>query len=116
MTIGAQRSSRGEGPIQDRSAAAGRPGHDRKEDLLISEGSVRWVEDSLCATVAYQGDESPAVRAEDRSSIGGEDGFPEVDDLVDQPLGQYRLEQVIGRGSMGRVYRAEHLGLFRSCA
>src|SRR5262249_26933415 len=45
-----------------------------------------------------------------------DDGFPEVDDLIDRTLGQYRLESVVGRGSMGRVYRAEHLGLGRACA
>src|SRR5262249_39446949 len=48
--------------------------------------------------------------------LGDEDGFPEVDDLENQTLGQYRLGTVIGRGSMGRVYRAEHLGLCRPCA
>ncbi|MDR3637191.1 MAG: serine/threonine-protein kinase [Isosphaeraceae bacterium] len=45
-----------------------------------------------------------------------DDGFPEVDDLPDSTLGQYRLEEAVGRGSMGRVYRAEHLGLGRPCA
>ncbi len=44
------------------------------------------------------------------------DGFPEVDDLVGRELGQYRMGPVIGRGSMGRVYRAEHTGLGRPCA
>ena len=44
------------------------------------------------------------------------DGFPEVDDLVNRPLAQYRMGPVIGRGSMGRVYRAEHTGLGRPCA
>jgi serine/threonine-protein kinase len=48
--------------------------------------------------------------------IGDEEGFPEVDDLENQELGQYRMETVIGRGSMGRVYRAQHLGLSRTCA
>ncbi len=43
-------------------------------------------------------------------------GFPAEDDLLGQTLGQYRLEEVVGRGSMGRVYRAEHLGLGRPSA
>lgn len=38
------------------------------------------------------------------------------DDLLGETLGQYRLEEMVGRGSMGRVYRAEHLGLHRPCA
>ncbi|MEJ7640448.1 MAG: hypothetical protein WKF75_21390, partial [Singulisphaera sp.] len=29
-----------------------------------------------------------------------DDGFPEVDDLADGTLGQYRLGRIIGRGSM----------------
>ena len=45
-----------------------------------------------------------------------DDGFPEVDDLADATLGQYRLGRIIGRGSMGRVYRGEHLSLARPCA
>lgn len=44
------------------------------------------------------------------------DGFPEFDDLVDRTLGQYRIGPRIGRGTMGRVYRAEHRGLGRPCA
>lgn len=44
------------------------------------------------------------------------DGFPEIDDLVDRDLGQYRIGPRIGRGTMGRVYRAEHRGLGRPCA
>ena len=43
-------------------------------------------------------------------------GFPAIDDLTDRTLGQYRMGPVIGHGSMGRVYRAEHLTLCRPCA
>lgn len=39
-----------------------------------------------------------------------------TDDLVGETLGQYRLDEVIGQGSMARVYRAEHLGLGRQSA
>ena len=45
-----------------------------------------------------------------------DDGFPAVDDLLGRTLGQYRLREVIGRGTMGRVYRGEHGGLGRPCA
>lgn len=44
------------------------------------------------------------------------DGFPVVDDLVHSELGQYWVEEIIGRGSMGRVYRATHSSLERPCA
>jgi eukaryotic-like serine/threonine-protein kinase len=45
-----------------------------------------------------------------------DDGFPAVDDLTGQLLGQYRMGPVIGRGSMARVYQAEHQFLCRPCA
>jgi len=48
--------------------------------------------------------------------VDDDDGFPEVDDLAEGTLGQYRLGSIIGRGSMGRVYRGEHLSLGRPCA
>lgn len=59
-------------------------------------------------TVAFQGG----------SIASGEsfDGFPLVDDLIDRSLAQYWMGPVIGRGSMGRVYEAEHLTLARPCA
>jgi serine/threonine-protein kinase len=44
------------------------------------------------------------------------DGFPLVDDLSERRLGPYELGPMIGRGSMGRVYRGEHVGLKRPCA
>ncbi len=45
-----------------------------------------------------------------------EDGFPGESALIGETLGQYRLDKEVGRGSMGRVYRAAHLGLHRACA
>lgn len=52
------------------------------------------------------------------SEVGGMlgDGFPVVDDLVNSEIGQYWVEEIIGRGSMGRVYRATHMSLERPCA
>ncbi len=38
------------------------------------------------------------------------------DDLVGETVGQYQLDALVGRGTMGRVYRASHLGLHRRCA
>ena len=58
-------------------------------------------------TIAYPGD---------WTTDESDDGFPESDDLVDAVLGQYRIGPVIGRGTMGRVYRGEHAGLRRTCA
>ena len=51
-----------------------------------------------------------------RASDLAEDGFPAIDDLIGSALGQYRIGPVLGRGTMGRVYRAEHTGLARPCA
>ena len=59
------------------------------------------------STVNYQGD---------LPTTDLEHGFPEVDDLTGRTLGQYRIGPVIGHGSMGRVYQAEHEFLCRPCA
>src|SRR5437867_977703 len=45
-----------------------------------------------------------------------EDGAPIDDDLTGGTLGQYRVGPILGRGSMARVYQADHLGLGRRCA
>ncbi|MHC5537572.1 serine/threonine-protein kinase [Singulisphaera rosea] len=73
--------------------------------------------DRLGETIAYRNDVTVALR-DGSFTVAGEvdDGFPEIDDLIDSPLGQYHLKSVVGRGTMGRVYRAEHLGLARPCA
>jgi serine/threonine-protein kinase len=72
-------------------------------------------EGRLAETVAYRADASgtdPATGLE----IPAFDDFPEGAALVGQTLGHYRLDEMVGRGTMGRVYRAEHLGLHRACA
>ena len=84
-------------------------GHQESCALVASEeeSASGQVVDPLGRTVAFH------VRAL-RPDEG--DGFPEQDDLINSELGQYRLGPMIGRGTMGRVYRAEHLGLKRPCA
>ena len=41
---------------------------------------------------------------------------PEPDDLIHDVLGQYRIIEMLGHGSMGRVYKGFHMGLGRICA
>ncbi len=40
----------------------------------------------------------------------------DVDTLLGRRIGQYRVESVLGRGSMACVFKARHLGLSRHCA
>ena len=61
-------------------------------------------------------DDSTVSYQTDLATLDLEDGFPEVDDLTGRSLGQYRIGPVIGHGSMGRVYQAEHEFLCRPCA
>lgn len=101
-----------EGGLDHRCTGAG--------DMTIQDvplGIAVATADQLGETIAYQG-VSLLPEEVSGSSLPDEydDGFPVIDDLINQTLGQYKLESVVGRGSMGRVYRAEHLGLGRSCA
>jgi serine/threonine-protein kinase len=73
---------------------------------LADELAATGDDDPLGETIAYSAGEV----------VSEPDGFPEEDDLIDQRLGQYYLGPVIGRGSMGRVYKGEHAGLGRPCA
>jgi serine/threonine protein kinase len=115
MPIGVRQSSQGDEPIEEGSSA--RPfDADAAKASLLSESSVPWIGGALGETVAYQGGKPLPGTAVADAEADGDDGFPAVDDLEDRALGQYRLRAVIGRGSMGRVYRAEHLGLARPCA
>ncbi len=69
--------------------------------------------DRLVETVTYREespDPHPSLRPPD------DDEFAGTHNLVGESIGQYRLDEIVGRGSMGRVYRAEHLGLHRPCA
>jgi serine/threonine-protein kinase len=66
--------------------------------------------------MASAGDETVAFQGGRVATIETDDGFPTVDDLTDRGLAQYWVGGVIGRGSMGRVYEAQHLTLARRCA
>jgi eukaryotic-like serine/threonine-protein kinase len=116
MAIVTHGSSPGDETERDPSQGPGGADPDNLEETLVADGSVRRIDEMLGETVAYQGDESLLNPDGSRADLGDDDGFPAVDDLENQTLGQYRLGTVIGRGSMGRVYRAEHLGLHRPCA
>jgi serine/threonine protein kinase len=39
-----------------------------------------------------------------------------ADALIGRKVGQYRIESIVGKGSMARVYKARHLELGRHCA
>ncbi len=116
MAIATRGSSPGDETEHDPAQEAGGADPVELEETLIAEGCLRRTNDLLGDTVAYQGEAPPFDIEGTRASLGDDDGFPAVDDLENQTLGQYRLGSVIGRGSMGRVYRAEHLGLHRPCA
>jgi serine/threonine-protein kinase len=40
----------------------------------------------------------------------------DIDTLLGRKVGQYRIESVLGRGTMASVFKATHLGLLRPCA
>lgn len=113
MIIQTNRSPNREEPMGDSLSARGVGlGVERQ---TVSAGSDPVHDVSLGETIAYRTDQMVDSR-EDVGLTPEDDGFPEVDDLANQMLGQYRLGEVAGRGSMARVYRAEHLGLGRPCA
>jgi tRNA A-37 threonylcarbamoyl transferase component Bud32 len=57
--------------------------------------------------------EGPVVAAQEP----GTEGIEEVkDELIGSRLAVYRLEALLGRGAMGRVYLAQHEDLGRNCA
>jgi serine/threonine-protein kinase len=66
----------------------------------------------LGETAPYPGREAElsSVRGTDEPELAEDDG------LLGQTIGHYRLDELIGCGSMGRVYRGAHLQLHRTCA
>ena len=81
--------------------------------MTVPDDRTRRFDDTLGETISYRADTTAEGEDDDDPDQGG---FPAVDDLLDTVLAQYRLEAVIGQGSMGRVYRGRHLDLFRPCA
>ena len=77
-------------------------------------GGMIGRDELLGETVAYRPDSSDLDSSDPLAHA--EDGEPEPDELLGETIGQYRLSEMVGRGSMGRVYRAEHLELHRPCA
>jgi serine/threonine-protein kinase len=103
-------------PEHDRRQTTGGPSHGCLEETLLSEGSTAPLHVPLDETEPCASARSIAGPETTHPAHGDDNGFPEVDDLENHTLGQYHLGSVIGRGSMGRVYRAQHLGLHRPCA
>lgn len=66
-------------------------------------------------TVAYADLERTHADHRDIDTVS-DDGFPIEDDLSGRSLSQYQVGRILGRGSMARVYQADHLGLGRTCA
>ena len=66
-------------------------------------------------------DAEPRTQADESFQEGGRFAIRDALDFEDEDLsgvvmGNYRLVKVIGQGSMGRVYAAQHLALNRPCA
>ncbi len=82
-------------------------------DRGVAATSATQLVDRLGETLAYRNPDEGSSSLEDSED---DDGFSSAEALVGATLGQYRLDEIVGRGSMGRVFRAEHLGLQRPCA
>jgi serine/threonine protein kinase len=120
MTRSKRKPDRAGSDVQDRPA----PGpfvHSLAEDGTSSVLQVQDLEelpngDRPAATIDYEVDSTLTYQVELDRLPEFEDGFPAIDDLTGKLLGQYRMGPVIGRGSMARVYEAEHQFLCRPCA
>ncbi|WP_435011685.1 serine/threonine protein kinase [Tundrisphaera lichenicola] len=107
MTTGTRRPTDGEEPPSEPEPAPPRLDEGAVEFSPFAEGLNTTVDYQADATILYRGDQAP---------VDPEDGFPAIDDLTGRTLGQYRMGPVIGWGTMGRVYQAEHEFLCRPCA
>lgn len=87
-----------------RQSAIARPGKNRKSEAknVLSEATTNF---------------SPSKEGTSTEDSGNpEDDEPWGQELVGKTLSQYRIESLLGRGSMARVFKAIHLGLDRVCA
>ena len=100
--------SRIQGYPRDLARLGASPPGGRPSSRIGTPGRVPQPVEAFDETVAYEAPQGPDANAEEE----------ELEDLalVGETLGQYRLTALVGKGSMGRVYRAEHLGLHRLCA
>ncbi|MFO0910294.1 MAG: serine/threonine-protein kinase [Isosphaeraceae bacterium] len=98
-------------PTLGKGTVATRPTSIQPSTIVVDD-SLSSLESLLDETVAYRPVPSRSV-----DTVVDDDGADSIaQSLVGETLGQYRLEALIGQGSMGQVYRAEHLGLHRPCA
>lgn len=100
--------------------------------VCVPAGSLRMAFSNVSRTSGHaaasgtEGDpfgDTVAYRPLDDDDSSGLADFPDdveapppPDLLLGETIGQYRLDALVGQGSMGRVYRAHHLGLHRPCA
>ena len=99
--------------------ALGRPRPDRKPFRVKNARPADLEGQARVAGADRDGDLGETVGYHDGLGLIPRDAVDvddEVDDLCGETIGQYRLEELVGRGTMGRVYRSTHLGLHRPCA
>lgn len=92
------------GPDGDLHAQNGCPFQDDPDCLLSHEDALEHSVASLDETRAY------------RDSVADGDELFRSEDLVHATLGQYRIVEEIGRGTMARVFKGFHVGLGRISA
>jgi eukaryotic-like serine/threonine-protein kinase len=109
MMTGSMRSHDGKGPD-----LRGRPSSSQAAELAPDRDDSNA--EKLGQTVDYEVDATASYPGNGDLPPDFDDGFPAIDDLTGRVLGQYRMGPVIGRGSMARVYQAEHQHLCRPCA
>jgi serine/threonine-protein kinase len=110
--------------MRERLAVRPDPNLPRHNRLLAPQGAVATVE-------AVRGSTGRPLRPAGSSSpleetalfippvprnLGERSAKYDAQALLNRRLGQYRIQSVLGRGSMACVYKAEHLGLGRPCA